>query len=66
VLFRSGAQVSARSLTLLPPLARRLGPVAPKLYPPLHAVPVLRSHYLAIVTHPPDGSRAAPVAECHA
>lgn len=60
------AQIHARSLTLLPPLARRLGPVAPRLYRPLHAVPVLRSHYLAIVTHPTDGSRAAPATERHA
>lgn len=55
----SEAQIHARSLTLLPPLARRLGPVAPALYRPLHAVPLLRSHYLTMVTHLPAGSATA-------
>ena len=35
-----------RSLTLLPPLARRLGPATDALYPRLARVPLLRSHRL--------------------
>jgi SAM-dependent methyltransferase len=41
------ARIRHSSLTLLPPLARRLGPVASLTYRPLHALPCLRSHYLA-------------------
>jgi SAM-dependent methyltransferase len=33
-----------RSLSLAPPVARRLGPLTPVAYPALHAVPFLRSH----------------------
>jgi len=33
-----------RSLTVLPPVARRLGRLTPVAYPLLHAVPPLRSH----------------------
>ncbi len=44
------ARTEARSLTLLPPLARRLGALTPALYPLLSAVPVLRSHRLYFVT----------------
>jgi SAM-dependent methyltransferase len=35
-----------RSCTVLPPLARRLGPTTPVLYPLLEAVPLLRSHLI--------------------
>ncbi len=38
-----------RSATLLPPLARRLGPLTRTLYRPLAAVPFLRSHYLGLL-----------------
>ena len=38
-----------RSVTLLPPLARRLGRLTPALYPALAAVPPLRSHYLGLL-----------------
>jgi ubiquinone/menaquinone biosynthesis C-methylase UbiE len=41
-----GWDVHLRSITLLPPLARRLGPLTPWLYPALSAVPALRSHYI--------------------
>jgi len=37
------------SLTLLPPLARKLGGKLPLLLNSLHALPILRSHYLAII-----------------
>ncbi len=33
-----------RSLTVAPPLARRLGPLTPLAYPLLHAIPPVRSH----------------------
>lgn len=39
-----GWQTELGSLTLLPPLARRLGPLTRPFYPLLHAVPMLRSH----------------------
>lgn len=38
-----------RSVTVLPPLARALGPATPILYPLLGAVPLLRSHYAAVL-----------------
>lgn len=40
------------AVTLLPPLARRLGPATPLLYPALAAVPPLRTHYLGLLTKP--------------
>lgn len=36
-------------LTLLPPLARRLGPLTPAAYPVLAAIPPLRSHLLGLL-----------------
>jgi len=45
-----GAAVTARSHTLLPPLARRLGALTRILYSPLEKLPVLRSHNLTVVT----------------
>ncbi|MCP9488880.1 MAG: class I SAM-dependent methyltransferase [Solirubrobacteraceae bacterium MAG38_C4-C5] len=41
-----GPGVSSRPITLLPPLARRLGRATPRLYPALARVPPLRSHRL--------------------
>lgn len=38
----------SRSLTLLPPLGRRLGRLTPLLHPPLSRVPALRSHRLLV------------------
>jgi SAM-dependent methyltransferase len=35
------------SIVLVPPIARRLGPLVPVLYPTLRLIPVLRSHVLA-------------------
>ncbi|MHB1432114.1 MAG: glycosyltransferase [Streptosporangiaceae bacterium] len=46
-----GADLRLRPVTLLPPLARRVGGAAPWLYRPLHTVPLLRSHYLTEI-HP--------------
>jgi ubiquinone/menaquinone biosynthesis C-methylase UbiE len=44
--------VSLRTVTLLPPLARRLGWVTPILYPTLASVPVLRSHLVGLIIKP--------------
>ena len=38
-----------RTLTLLPPLARRLGPLTPAAYPVLVAAPPLRSHLIGLL-----------------
>ena len=40
------------SVTVLPPLVRRLGPLAPVAYPVLGAVPPLRSHLLGLLRKP--------------
>jgi ubiquinone/menaquinone biosynthesis C-methylase UbiE len=45
MLFPAWTQ-ELRSSTLLPPLARRLGPATPVLYPLLEFVPPLRSHLI--------------------
>ena len=42
-------EVKARSITVAPPLARRLGPLTGPLYPVLAAIPALRSHLLATI-----------------
>lgn len=44
-----GYQHIARSLTLLPPIARRLGPFTKVLYPVLASIPALRSHLLCLL-----------------
>lgn len=44
-----GATIQAHSLTLLPPLTRRLGALTERLYDPLAALPLLRTHLLAVV-----------------
>jgi len=40
------------SLTLLPPVARRLGPLTPAAYPVLSALPPLRSHLFGLLIKP--------------
>lgn len=40
------------SVTLLPPLARRLGQATPLVYPLLASLPLLRTHYLALLEKP--------------
>ena len=47
------------SLTLLPPLARRLGPLTPFAYPALAAIAPLRTHLLGVLIKPPQFSRDA-------
>jgi len=41
-----------QAITLVPPLARRLGPLTPALYPVLSAVPRLRTHLLGLLQKP--------------
>lgn len=48
-----GWRSQLRTFTLLPPIARRLGPSTPFLYPLLHAMPVLRSHLIGRLRRPP-------------
>jgi SAM-dependent methyltransferase len=40
-------------VTVLPPVTRRLGRLAPRLYPALRLFRVLRTHYLALLIKPP-------------
>jgi ubiquinone/menaquinone biosynthesis C-methylase UbiE len=51
----TGVEPQTRTLTLAPPLARRLGPHAVRWYPRLVALRGLRTHRLAVWTRP-DGS----------
>lgn len=41
-----------RTVTLVPPLARRLGRATPILYPALSSMPCLRTHYAGILVKP--------------
>jgi len=45
-------RLELRSLTLLPPVAFRLGGMSETLYGPLAAIPLFRSHYLGLVWPP--------------
>jgi SAM-dependent methyltransferase len=47
-----GCTVCARSITLAPPIARRLGRATSRLYPALAGVPALRTHVLVEVRAP--------------
>jgi ubiquinone/menaquinone biosynthesis C-methylase UbiE len=48
----TGAEPAARTLTLVPALARHLGPLTGAWYPRLAAVPVLRTHRLTSLSRP--------------
>jgi ubiquinone/menaquinone biosynthesis C-methylase UbiE len=50
-----GRAAEFRRVTLLPPIARRLGVLAPRAYPVLAQVPVLTSHWLVRFDHPSGG-----------
>lgn len=50
-----GWSVDLRPVTLLPPLARRLGTRTPTLYPMLSAVAPLRSHLVGLIRAPTVG-----------
>ncbi|HEX4647052.1 MAG TPA: class I SAM-dependent methyltransferase [Verrucomicrobiae bacterium] len=47
-----GFMMNLEAISLLPPLARRLGRFTNLFYPPLSSIPFLRSHYLGILTKP--------------
>jgi SAM-dependent methyltransferase len=47
-----GFEVCVRSVTVLPPVARMLGPATGVLYPLLAVLPPLRSHYLGMLIKP--------------
>lgn len=47
-----GWRMELRSLTVIPPIARRLGPITPAIYSLLHAVPILRSHLVGALQRP--------------
>ena len=60
-LFPS-ADIRARPITLLPPLARGLCRIGPGLYRSMTRIRPLRSHYLAVITRPTDADcGAAPI-----
>jgi glycosyltransferase involved in cell wall biosynthesis/ubiquinone/menaquinone biosynthesis C-methylase UbiE len=46
-----------RRVTLLPPLARRLGRLAPWLYPALAQIPFLCTHWLGLLVKPEEGGK---------
>lgn len=48
-----GWEIRRRSLTLAPPVARRLGRLSPMAYPLLAAVPALRTHEAGTARRPP-------------
>jgi 2-polyprenyl-3-methyl-5-hydroxy-6-metoxy-1,4-benzoquinol methylase len=50
-----GCRIELRSITLLPPLARRLGRWTPALYPLLARIPFLRVRYLGTIRPEPPG-----------
>jgi SAM-dependent methyltransferase len=52
-------QGERRTLTLAPPLARRLGRLTPLAYPVLAALPPLRTHVLALLRAPASHASAA-------
>jgi ubiquinone/menaquinone biosynthesis C-methylase UbiE len=52
-----GFRSSWRTLTVLPPLARRLGFFTPVLYPILAAIPFIRTHLLGVLIKPTAASR---------
>jgi SAM-dependent methyltransferase len=47
-----GFGLCLQPLTLVPPLARRLGKLTPTLYPLLASLPWLKTHYLGLLTKP--------------
>jgi len=47
--FFPNFKIHLQTITLFPPLARRLGKFTPLLYPTLSKLPFLRTHYLALL-----------------
>jgi ubiquinone/menaquinone biosynthesis C-methylase UbiE len=58
-----GDEMNVRSMTLLPPLARRLGRTTGWAYPGLARIPLLRTHNLAWVLGRPEPRQPAASAE---
>jgi SAM-dependent methyltransferase len=52
----SSFDVHLQSVTVAPPVARRLGPATTVLYPLLSSVPAFRSHYLGVLVAGPEPS----------
>jgi SAM-dependent methyltransferase len=50
--FFPNFEMHLRTITLLPPLARRLGRLTPVLYSILAVIPPLRTHYLGLLVKP--------------
>lgn len=57
--FFPGYRWDSRSLTLLPPLARRLGSLTTSLYPVLASLSFLRSHRCTLMQKPMHGATTA-------
>ena len=55
-----GWTLELSSMTLLPPLARRLSTLMPVLYPLLERLPVLRSHYVGVLRPPAGADMSRP------
>ncbi|MGH6811269.1 MAG: class I SAM-dependent methyltransferase [Methylocella sp.] len=51
-MFFPNFRLKLRTVTLLPPLARRLGRATAALYPILSSLPCLRTHYTGILVKP--------------
>jgi len=51
-----GCRLTLRSITVLPPLVRRLGRAASVLYPLLAAAPFLRARYIGVIRPRPSAS----------
>src|SRR5207248_2597402 len=47
-----GYRVTLENISLLPPLARRLGRLAGRLYAPLSLLPFMKTHLLGLLTKP--------------
>lgn len=47
-----GFEMELHSVTVLPPLARRLGRATNRLYPLLASIPLLRTHYVGVLIKP--------------
>ena len=47
-----GFSMTLEAISLLPPLARRLGALTDRLYAPLGSLPILRTHLLGLLTKP--------------
>src|SRR5437870_331113 len=45
-------ETTLRSITVLPPLSRRLGPLTPRIYPLLAKIPLIRTHYIGFLRKP--------------